>query len=211
MPPSAGTSLKPVKRMPAPKTLPKIGASDFTRDLDLSQEELLALLDLTQQLKSQPTRFAKALAGRYISMLFEKPSLRTRLTFELAIEATGRRCGSDRRAHRRPRAAEGRRAQPGPLDQRHRRAHLLAEDHRRAGALVERAGDQRAQRPLPSLPGAGRCLHAAGKVRRSARPEARLRRRRQQRRAFADARVAAARHELRASPRPPATSRTPTS
>jgi len=89
MPPSAGTSLKPVKRMPAPKSLPKIGASDFTRDLDLSQQELLALLDLTQQLKSQPTRFAKALTGRYISMLFEKPSLRTRLTFELAAKQLG--------------------------------------------------------------------------------------------------------------------------
>ena len=89
MPPSAGTSLKPVKRMPAPKSLPKIGASDFTRDLDLSQQELLALLDLTHQLKSQPSRFAKALAGRYISMLFEKPSLRTRLTFELAAKQLG--------------------------------------------------------------------------------------------------------------------------
>jgi len=89
MPPSAGTSLKPVKRMPPPKSLPRIGASDFTRDLDLSQQELLALLDLTHQLKSQPSRFAKALTGRYISMLFEKPSLRTRLTFELAAKQLG--------------------------------------------------------------------------------------------------------------------------
>ena len=61
--------------MPAPKTLPKIGASDFTRDLDLSQDELFALLNLTQQVKAAPARFAKALAGRYISLLFEKPSL----------------------------------------------------------------------------------------------------------------------------------------
>jgi len=89
MPPNVGTALKPVKRMPAPKTLPKIGASDFTRDLDLSQEELLALLNLTQQVKSTPARFAKALAGRYVSLLFEKPSLRTRLTFELAIKQLG--------------------------------------------------------------------------------------------------------------------------
>jgi ornithine carbamoyltransferase len=75
--------------MPPPKTLPKIGASDFTQDLDLSQDELLALLDLTQQLKSTPARFAKALTGRYISLLFEKPSLRTRFTFELAIKQLG--------------------------------------------------------------------------------------------------------------------------
>src|SRR3984893_8700650 len=89
MPPIAGTALKPVKRMPAQKTLPKIGASDFTRDLDLSQDELLALLNLTQQVKTNPARFAKALTGRYISLLFEKPSLRTRLTFELAIKQLG--------------------------------------------------------------------------------------------------------------------------
>ncbi len=89
MPPSLGTSLKPVKKMPAPKAFPKIGASDLTRDLDLAQEELLALLDFTQQVKASPARFAKALAGRYLSLLFEKPSLRTRMTFELAIKQLG--------------------------------------------------------------------------------------------------------------------------
>jgi ornithine carbamoyltransferase len=89
MPDIVGTALKPVKRMPVQKTLPKIGASDFTRDLDLSQDELLALLNLTQQVKTNPARFAKALTGRYISLLFEKPSLRTRMTFELAIKQLG--------------------------------------------------------------------------------------------------------------------------
>ena len=87
--PSVGTSLKPVKRMPAPKTLPRIAATDFTRDLDISQDELLALLDLTHQLKSNPDRFRTALTGRYITLLFEKPSLRTRFTFELAIKQLG--------------------------------------------------------------------------------------------------------------------------
>ena len=85
---SVGT-LKSVKRMPAPRTLPKIAANDFTRDLDISQDELLALLELTQQLKSSPSRFTKALTGRYITLLFEKPSLRTRVTFELAIKQLG--------------------------------------------------------------------------------------------------------------------------
>jgi ornithine carbamoyltransferase len=75
--------------MPAPKSFPRIGASDLTRDLDLSQDELLALLDLTQQVKMMPSRFAKALAGKYLSLLFEKPSLRTRITFELAIKQLG--------------------------------------------------------------------------------------------------------------------------
>jgi ornithine carbamoyltransferase len=75
--------------MPAPRALPKIAAADFTRDLDISQDELLALLDLTHQLKRNPGRFAAALTGRYITLLFEKPSLRTRFTFELAIKQLG--------------------------------------------------------------------------------------------------------------------------
>ena len=89
MPPAVGTSLKSVRRMPAPKTLPKIEGTDFTRDLDLAQDELVALLDLTQQVKGSPARFAQSLKGQYLSLLFEKPSLRTRLTFELAIKQLG--------------------------------------------------------------------------------------------------------------------------
>ncbi len=85
---SVGT-LKSVKRMPAATTLPKIAAGDFTRDLDVSQDELLALLDLAQQVKSSPRGFAQTLAGRYITLLFEKPSLRTRFTFELAAKQLG--------------------------------------------------------------------------------------------------------------------------
>lgn len=58
-------------------------------DLDLTVEALRQLLDLAAQIKRTPARFAKTLAGRYLSLLFEKPSLRTRLTFELAIKQLG--------------------------------------------------------------------------------------------------------------------------
>jgi len=67
----------------------KAKAQDLTCDLDLSTEELLDLLDLTHKVKNSPARYAKALSGRYLSLLFEKPSLRTRLTFELAIKQLG--------------------------------------------------------------------------------------------------------------------------
>lgn len=62
---------------------------DLRTDVDLSREELLALLDLAAQVKHNPSRYAKALSGRYLSLLFEKPSLRTRMTFELAIKQLG--------------------------------------------------------------------------------------------------------------------------
>jgi ornithine carbamoyltransferase len=39
--------------------------------------------------KAHPARFAQALNGNYICLLFEKPSLRTRMTFELAIKQLG--------------------------------------------------------------------------------------------------------------------------
>ena len=64
-------------------------AKHLLSDLDLPVEGLRQLLDLAGQMKRAPTRFAKTLSGRYLSLLFEKPSLRTRLTFELAIKQLG--------------------------------------------------------------------------------------------------------------------------
>jgi ornithine carbamoyltransferase len=61
----------------------------FLRDLDLSQASLRKLLDLAVRVKKTPSRYAQSLVGRYIAILFEKPSLRTRLTFELAIKQLG--------------------------------------------------------------------------------------------------------------------------
>jgi len=61
----------------------------LTQDLDLSQDALVRVLDLAAQVKRTPQRFSQTLAGRYISLLFEKPSLRTRVTFELAIKQLG--------------------------------------------------------------------------------------------------------------------------
>ena len=69
--------------------IPKISGSDLLRDLDLTDEELLSLLDLAAEVKRSPTFFGQALAGKSIALLFEKPSLRTRLTFELAIRELG--------------------------------------------------------------------------------------------------------------------------
>ena len=47
------------------------------------------LLDLARHVKQFPTLYRHALEGKYISLLFEKPSLRTRLTFELAAKQLG--------------------------------------------------------------------------------------------------------------------------
>jgi ornithine carbamoyltransferase len=65
------------------------GPTDLRSDLDLSVEQLSHLLDLTQQVKHGSQRFASSLKGRSLALLFEKPSLRTRMTFELAIKQLG--------------------------------------------------------------------------------------------------------------------------
>ena len=80
--------------MAAPLLQPATGnrVANLRHDLDLSTDQLNGLLDLTQQLKTSQQRFASALKGRYISLLFEKPSLRTRMTFELAIKQLGGDC-----------------------------------------------------------------------------------------------------------------------
>jgi ornithine carbamoyltransferase len=80
--------------MPARSIQPAahVGVQNLRHDLDLSTGELRRLLDLTEQVKRSRQRYASALKGRYLGLLFEKPSLRTRVTFELAIKQLGGDC-----------------------------------------------------------------------------------------------------------------------
>ena len=74
---------------------PPVGVSkDFLSVLDLAPADLDRLLATAAQMKKDrrlglkaPT--ASALAGLHVAMLFEKPSLRTRTTFEVAIRELG--------------------------------------------------------------------------------------------------------------------------
>lgn len=69
--------------------LPRMQSPDFASDLDLTADELHALLDLAVDVKRSPREYRGSLAGKSIALLFEKPSLRTRLTFELAVQQMG--------------------------------------------------------------------------------------------------------------------------
>ncbi len=66
-----------------------IESADFTCDLDLSTSELHALLNLAGDVKQSPGEFRRGLQGKSAALLFEKPSLRTRLTFDLAVQQLG--------------------------------------------------------------------------------------------------------------------------
>ena len=67
----------------------KAQSPDLLRDLDLTDDELVYLLNLADDVKRSPDEYAHALDNQSIALLFEKPSLRTRLTFELAIKQLG--------------------------------------------------------------------------------------------------------------------------
>lgn len=63
--------------------------NDFISLKDLSPAEWKTLLFLSQEVKRSPGHFREMLLGKSIVLLFEKPSLRTRLTFELGVKSLG--------------------------------------------------------------------------------------------------------------------------
>ena len=62
---------------------------DLTGICDFSPPELQAVLDLAARVKARPADFRAALAGKQVALFFEKPSLRTRITFEVGIASLG--------------------------------------------------------------------------------------------------------------------------
>ncbi|MEX2088419.1 MAG: ornithine carbamoyltransferase, partial [Bacteroidota bacterium] len=62
---------------------------DFLSIRDRTREEILATLSLASTVKSHPEKFASSLKGRTLAMIFEKPSLRTRATFDIGIQQLG--------------------------------------------------------------------------------------------------------------------------
>jgi ornithine carbamoyltransferase len=61
----------------------------FLADDDLSSTEQLAILDLADALKTTPYRLDSFAGPRTVAVLFDKPSTRTRISFETAIAELG--------------------------------------------------------------------------------------------------------------------------
>ena len=85
-----------------PATAPK----GFLSILDLSHADLIRLLDLAATMKAERRNRrghgASVLAGMHVALLFEKPSLRTWSTFEIAVKELG-----GETLHLPPESAEG--------------------------------------------------------------------------------------------------------
>ena len=56
---------------------------------DISSEDARSLIDLAVKVKAKSSDYATKLSGKILAMLFEKPSLRTRATFEVGMIQLG--------------------------------------------------------------------------------------------------------------------------
>jgi ornithine carbamoyltransferase len=64
-------------------------ATDLLTGAEWSPSHTRELLQLSADMKARSGRYASTLAGKFIALIFEKPSLRTRVTFEVGIQSMG--------------------------------------------------------------------------------------------------------------------------
>jgi ornithine carbamoyltransferase len=62
---------------------------DFLSIDDVNHQELQQLLELAAKVKQSPGDYAGRLAGKSVALIFEKPSTRTRVSFEVAVASLG--------------------------------------------------------------------------------------------------------------------------
>ena len=62
---------------------------DFLSIHDLTPHQVSHIFDLARQIKENPKLFKNRLKDKILVMLFQKPSLRTRMTFEVGMIGLG--------------------------------------------------------------------------------------------------------------------------
>jgi ornithine carbamoyltransferase len=62
---------------------------DFLSIHDLTPYQFSQIMDITREIKEKPRRFKDRLKNKILAMIFEKPSLRTRMTFEFGMLQLG--------------------------------------------------------------------------------------------------------------------------
>jgi ornithine carbamoyltransferase len=79
----------PLAASPGSYAYRSVTGRDLISIQDFSADELACALELATALKARPADFRGILSGKQIVLFFEKPSLRTRLTFEAGINSLG--------------------------------------------------------------------------------------------------------------------------
>jgi ornithine carbamoyltransferase len=67
----------------------KLSVGDLLADTNLSPRDLRLIFELTEHVKASPGAYGQALLGKQLALIFEKPSLRTRVTFEVGMTSMG--------------------------------------------------------------------------------------------------------------------------
>ena len=178
---------------------------DFLSLADFTRAELEEILHLSATLKRdlKAGKQPPLLGGKSLAMIFEKPSLRTRVTFEVGMTQLG---GSA--INLTPKDIQlGERESVADIARNLERwVDLIMARTFSHGTLLELAahrrgaGDQRALGYAAPVPSAGRLLYAGRAARPARRLAGRLRRRRQQRRQLVDERRSRVRLRVRARP-----------
>lgn len=71
------------------KACAALGGRDLLSIRDLTRDELIGLLALAVDVRREPLRYAGALSGKTLATIFDKPSLRTRVSFHVAANQLG--------------------------------------------------------------------------------------------------------------------------
>jgi ornithine carbamoyltransferase len=66
-----------------------VKAHDFVSAQDITTEELYSLFELAKDMKANRKKYLRSCEGMSLAMIFEKPSLRTRVTFDVGIQQLG--------------------------------------------------------------------------------------------------------------------------
>ena len=75
--------------MTASIAIPVAISKDLLTGAEWTPSDVRDLLQRTTDIKAKPARYASTLRGKHIALIFEKPSLRTRVTFEVGIQSMG--------------------------------------------------------------------------------------------------------------------------
>lgn len=62
---------------------------DFLQVLDMTKEEILKTFDIALDMKANRKKYSEVLKGETLALIFEKPSLRTRTSFDVGIQQLG--------------------------------------------------------------------------------------------------------------------------
>jgi len=78
--------MTPVMTLEKPETLT---VRNLVAERDLARRDIDQIFHLAERIKASPGSYARALQGKQLAMIFEKPSLRTRVTFEVGMTSMG--------------------------------------------------------------------------------------------------------------------------